>query len=85
TINQLNQLSARKKAKEQSEIPRQELLERIPIQTNIQVTRDPQRLCQLTKGWEIRLTQPKTQTIIHQGLNLSVNTGRMIPQWRRNL
>ncbi|CAH8655746.1 unnamed protein product [Schistosoma intercalatum] len=85
TINQLNQLSARKKAKEQSEIPRQELLERIPIQTNIQVTRDPQRLCQLTKGWQIRLTQPKTQTIIHQGLNLSVNTGRMIPQWRRNL
>ncbi|CAI2736711.1 unnamed protein product [Schistosoma spindalis] len=85
TINQLNQLSARKKAKEQSEIPRQELLERIPIQTNIQVTRDPQRLCQLTKGWEIRLTQPKTQTIINQGLNLSVNTGRTIPKWRRNL
>ncbi|XP_018645189.1 hypothetical protein Smp_166090 [Schistosoma mansoni] len=84
-ITQLNQLSSRKKAKQQAEIPRQELLEQIPIKTNIQVTRDPQRLCQLTKGWEIRLTQPKEQTIINQGLDLSVNTGRMIPQWRRNL
>ncbi|CAH8599511.1 unnamed protein product [Schistosoma turkestanicum] len=85
SLDQLNQLSARKKAKEQTEIPRQELIERIPIQTNIQVTRDPQRLCQLTKGWEFRLAQPKTQTIINQGLDLRANTGRMIPQWRRNL
>ncbi|CAH8680994.1 unnamed protein product [Schistosoma rodhaini] len=84
-ITHLNQLSSRKKAKQQAEIPRQQLLEQIPIKTNIQVTRDPQRLCQLTKGWEIRLTQPKEQSIINQGLDLSVNTGRMIPQWRRNL
>ncbi|KAH8869467.1 Coiled-coil domain-containing protein, partial [Schistosoma japonicum] len=85
TVNQLNQLSARKRAKEQTEIPRQELLERIPIQTTIHVTRDPKRLCQLTKGWKLRLAQPKIDNLVNQGLDLSVNTGRMIPKWRRNL
>ncbi|KAK4475481.1 hypothetical protein MN116_002531 [Schistosoma mekongi] len=85
TVNQLNQLSARKRAKEQTEIPRQELLERISIQTNIHVTRDAKRLCQLTKGWQLRLAQPKNEILVNQGLDLSVNTGRMIPQWRRNM
>ncbi|CAH8670290.1 unnamed protein product [Heterobilharzia americana] len=86
TINQLNQLSARKKAKAETEISRQELLGRIPVQTNVHVTRDSERLIQLTKGWEMRLAQPKQDSIIiNQGLDLTATPGRMIPQWRRNL
>ncbi|TNN14206.1 Coiled-coil domain-containing protein [Schistosoma japonicum] len=58
---------------------------RIQQRTTIQVTRDPKRLCQLTKGWKLRLAQPKIDNLVNQGLDLSVNTGRMIPKWRRNL
>nr|CAH8876301.1 unnamed protein product [Trichobilharzia regenti] len=85
TANQLNQLSARRKAKAEREISRQKLLEQIKLQKTVQVTRDRERLIQLTKGWEIRLSQPKTETVINQGLNLSLPSGRMIPEWRRNI